>query len=160
MSDLYHDTISIKKHGFTDSIKKKSLSLWQSEVRLSNSMTYLTFGLLRCHDFHKFRKYQTYFSPASVAPSWARSQITVLQLRGSGGCIAVTGTLSIFILADHNSALDTCCTTAGALKRGEHRNTQTADSIPQNYIVNKTKKHFDVNLNSPVNHFPFARIII
>lgn len=82
----------------------------------------------------------TYFSPASVAPPWTRPRITVLWFWGFGGCIAVTGTLSIFILANHSSTLNTSSTTARALKRMEHRNTQTADSMAQNYIKKTPQK--------------------
>lgn len=83
-------------------------------------MKYLTFSLQRFTISTRLENSMTYFSPASIAPPRTGTGVAVLGLWGPGGCITVTGTPSVFILADHNSVLNTSSTAAGALTRIKH----------------------------------------
>lgn len=85
----------------------------------------------------------TYFSPAPVVPLWTGSCVTMLCLRGFGGHITVMGTLSVFILADHNPTLNAASTAAGALTR------QNTTTDPHHEVTWWKKLQFDSNSNSP-----------
>lgn len=130
----------LKEHGFTHAIKKK-----KSFCTVQWSKIMSVFGgviISTC-----WKNITTYFSPASVVPPWTRSWITVLWLWGFGVCVTVAGTLSIFILADHNSVLNTTSTTARALTRIKHTNYRF--HIMKLHGKQQQQQYFDSNSNSP-----------
>ena len=146
MSDIYHERISIKRTQFY-SLEEKTKSFWI--VYWSKVIHQLTVGSVQRLVFEmpispSLGNTMTYFSPASIGPPWTRTWVTVLGLGGFGGCITVMSILSIFVLADHNSTLDTSRTTARTLER---QNTQT--TVPHREVRWWKTLVFDSDSNSP-----------